>query len=368
MLIVGEPGIGKSRLVEEFRAQLGDMPHTWIEWSSSQLLQNTPLHPVLGWGRARFGGPEVAPERRLAELEFALAQIKLDAAEYAPLLAPLVDIPIPPERLPSLPPDEVHRRQLAAMVDWAMAGARVQPLVLVFEDLQWFDPTSIDLVHALSERGAQAPLLILATARPEFRPPWSLRSHHSVISLTPLDEAQVQRMVAELASRHALSTEVVKGVSERAGGVPLFVEEVTRLLLERGEQGGAQGDPADLAAVACGAPRPLGIGARSRADRRGVGAELFLYAFCATSLFSTRLATAPPPQPGTSARPATRNLDEVTLQIRFGPSRGRRPSFRRGRPARGDLSLQACADSGRGLRQPLEGAAARRCTDARRRR
>ena len=149
-------------------------------------------------GARRFGGPEVAPERRLAELEFALADAKLDAAKHAALLAPLIDIPIPLERLPNLPPDEIHRKQLAAMVEWAMAGARVQPLVLVLEDLQWFDPTSIDLVHALSERGAQAPLLILATARPEFRPPWSLRPHHSVISLTPLDEAQVQRMVAEL--------------------------------------------------------------------------------------------------------------------------------------------------------------------------
>ena len=246
LLIVGEPGIGKSRLVEEFRARLGDIPHTWIEWSSSQLLQNTPLHPVLGWGRTRFGGPDVAPQRRLGELEFALKQIKLDAEEYAPLLAPLVDIPIPPERLPRLSPDEVQRRQLAAMVEWGIAGARVQPLVLVIEDLQWFDPTSIDLIHALSERSAQAPVLILATARPEFRPPWKLRSHHSVISLTPLNELQVQRMVAEIASRHALSTEAVKGVHERAGGVPLFIEEVTRLLLERGEQGGTQAIPLTL--------------------------------------------------------------------------------------------------------------------------
>ena len=246
VLIGGEPGIGKSRLVEEFRARLGETPHTWIEWSSSQLLQNTPLHPIAEWGRVRFGGPEVAPERRLAELESVLAQVKLDPAEYAPLLAPLVDIPVPPERLPRLPPDEVHRKQLAAMVSWIMAGARVQPLVLVFEDLQWADPSSIDLVQALSERGAQAPLLILATARPEFRPPWSLRSHHSVISLAPLDATQVARMVAEIASRHALSTDVVKGLSERAGGVPLFVEEVTRLLLERGEQGGVQAIPPTL--------------------------------------------------------------------------------------------------------------------------
>jgi predicted ATPase len=132
------------------------------------------------------------------------------------------------------------------MVAWAIAGAQVQPLVLVFEDLQWFDPTSIDAVRALSDRGAQAPLLILATARPEFRSPWSLRPHHSVISLTPLDDAQVQRLVAELAYQRTLSTEVIKGVSERAGGVPLFVEEVTRLLLERSEQGGAKAIPPTL--------------------------------------------------------------------------------------------------------------------------
>jgi class 3 adenylate cyclase/tetratricopeptide (TPR) repeat protein len=246
VLIEGEPGIGKSRLVEQFRGQLGETPHSWIEWSSSQLLQNTPLHPLLGWGRARFGGPEVAPERRFAELEAVLAQVKLNPAEHAPLLAPLVDIPVPPERLPSLPPDEIRSRQLAAMVAWAIAGARAQPLILVFEDLQWFDPSSLDLLSALSDHGAQAPLLILVTARPEFRPPWSLRPHHTVISLAPLADAQVERMVLEVAYQRSLSTEVIKEVSERAGGVPLFVEEVTRLLLERGIKGGAKPIPPTL--------------------------------------------------------------------------------------------------------------------------
>ncbi|HEY1884516.1 MAG TPA: adenylate/guanylate cyclase domain-containing protein, partial [Roseiarcus sp.] len=245
VLIVGEPGIGKSRLVEEFRARLGETRHSWIEWSSSQLLQNTPLHPVLEWGRARFGGPDVPQERRLAELESVLTQVKL-GKEQAALLAPLIDIPVPPERLATLSPEEVRRRQLAAMVEWAIAGARIQPVVFVFEDLQWFDPTSIDLARALSDRGALAPILILATSRPEFHPPWSLRPHHSVISLTPLGEAHVQHMVAEVASQRALSPEVIKGISERAGGVPLFVEEVTRLLLERGEAGGLQAIPPTL--------------------------------------------------------------------------------------------------------------------------
>jgi predicted ATPase len=135
---------------------------------------------------------------------------------------------------------------MAALVAWTLAGARAQPIVLVFEDLQWADPTSIDLIRTLAERGAQAPLLIVATARPEFRPPWSMRSHHIVISLAPLERGHVRQMVGELASRHALSGEVIEGVSERTGGVPLFVEEVTRLLLERGEHGGVQAIPPTL--------------------------------------------------------------------------------------------------------------------------
>jgi predicted ATPase len=101
-------------------------------------------------------------------------------------------------------------------------------------------------LQRLAERGAQARLLIIATARPEFRPPWSLRAHHSVISLRPLDRAGVAQMVGEIAARHALSKEMVVGVSERTGGVPLFVEEVTRLLLERGEAGGLRAIPPTL--------------------------------------------------------------------------------------------------------------------------
>jgi tetratricopeptide (TPR) repeat protein len=242
---VGEPGLGKSRLIEEFHARLAETPHTWTEWSASQLLQNTPLHPLAEWGRLRFG-VDAPADQRLADLENTLRLVGLDPAEHAPLIAPLVDIPLPPERVTNLPPEELRRRQLASMTKLVLAGARSQSVILAFEDLHWADPTSLDLLRALAERGAQAPLLLLATTRPEFRPPWSLRSHHSVISLSPLDRAGVAQMVAEISTRHALSREVVEGVNERTGGVPLFVEEVTRLLLERGEQGGVQGIPPTL--------------------------------------------------------------------------------------------------------------------------
>ena len=244
--IVGEPGIGKSRLVEEFRAKLAETPHTWVEWAASQLLQNTPLHPLAEWGRLRYGGADASNEQKLADLENTLRLIDLDAAEYSPLLAPLFDIPLPEDRAAKFAPEELRRRQLAAMTALFLAGARSQPVVLAFEDLHWADPTSLDLLRALVERGAQAPLLIVVTTRPEFRPDWSLRSHHSVISLAPLDRAQVRKMVGEIASRHALSDEMINGVGERTGGVPLFVEEVTQLLLERDAQGGAQAIPPTL--------------------------------------------------------------------------------------------------------------------------
>ena len=135
VLIVGEPGLGKSRLIEELRIRLRDTTHTWTEWSCSQLLQNTPLHPIAEWGRKRFGSADIPVERQLADLESTLALIKIDPAENVPLLAPLLDIPLPKERLPALAPEEVRRRQLAAMTNWVIVGARSQPVVLALEDV-----------------------------------------------------------------------------------------------------------------------------------------------------------------------------------------------------------------------------------------
>src|SRR6516225_10132332 len=144
-----------------------------------------------------------------------------------------------------------------------MAGARAQPAVIIVEDLHWADPTTLELLRGIAERGGRAPLLVLITARPEFRAPWGVRSHHSTISLTPLDRDQVKHMVGELAAHHALSKEVVEGVTERTGGVPLFVEEVTRLLLERSEQ-------RDIHAI----PPTLQQSLTARLDRLGPAREV----------------------------------------------------------------------------------------------
>jgi predicted ATPase len=159
-MIVGEPGLDKTRLIEEFYRRLSDTPHTWVEWSCSQLLQNTPLHPIAEWGRQRFGGADLSAERRLAELESALAQVKIDPKEIAPLLAPLLDIPLPVGRAPTLAPEELRRRQLAALTNWVIAGAKVQPVVLAFEDLHWADPTTLDVLRVIAERCTSAVVCI----------------------------------------------------------------------------------------------------------------------------------------------------------------------------------------------------------------
>ena len=272
--IVGEPGIGKSRLVEEFRVRLGETPHTWVEWASSQLLQNTPLHPLAEWGRLRFGGVEVAAEKRLADLEQALAQVKLDAGENAALLAPLLDIPLPEARAPKLAPEELRRRQLAALIAWVLAGARSQPIVLAFEDLHWADPTTLDLMKTLAERGASAPLFIVATSRPEFRAPWATRSHHGVVSLVPLDRAEIRAMVGA-DRRAARAVERGRGRRHRPHRRSAAVRRGGDAAPARGR--GAD-DPADPAAVARRPARPAGRSARGRADRRGAGARVFVWA------------------------------------------------------------------------------------------
>jgi hypothetical protein len=260
VLIVGEPGLGKSRLIEEIRARLTDTPHTWLEWSCSQLLQTTPLHPIGEWGRLRFGSGDLPAESRLAELESTLPQLKLDPAENVSLLAPLFDIPFPREHKSTLAPEEMRRQRLSALTNLVIASARTQQVVLVLEDVHWADPTTLDLLHRFAERGALAPLFILVTARPEFRPPWLMRSHHSTISLAPLDPEQVRHMVGELAAHHALAADVIDSVTERTGGVPLFVEEVTRLLLERD----------DVQAV----PPTLQQSLTARLDRLGAAREV----------------------------------------------------------------------------------------------
>lgn len=247
-LVMGEPGIGKSRLVEEFRARVKDDPHLWIDCAGEQFFQSTPFHAVtqildqgLGWR-----GDESA-EERTSQLErsLELAGMKLD--EAVPLIAEMLNLPIP-DKYPALlfAPDQRRKRLLADLATWVLNIARLQPVVIAMEDLHWVDPSTLELMQTLVEQAATAPLLLLCTARPGFHAPWPARAHHAQITLSRLNDAQTREIVMGVAARARLATSVIDAVVKRSDGVPLFTEELARLMTEGDGRSAAREIPATL--------------------------------------------------------------------------------------------------------------------------
>jgi class 3 adenylate cyclase len=235
-LIIGEAGIGKSRLVQRFHEQIKGTPHTWVEAAAAPFFQNTPFYPVAAMLRelVAWDGDEPA-EEQLAQLASRLTSAGLKPADSIPLIAPLLNLPLTEKYPPSsLSPEQQRRRLLATLVEWVLGAARVQPLVIAIEDLHWADPSTLELIQLLVEQGARSRLLLLYTARPEFHAEWPLRAHHTQITLNRLSARNVREMIAQVAVRNALASETVDAVIERTSGVPLFVEELTRSVLESG--------------------------------------------------------------------------------------------------------------------------------------
>jgi class 3 adenylate cyclase/tetratricopeptide (TPR) repeat protein len=261
-LIIGEAGIGKSRLVQRFHEQVGGTPYTWLEAAAAPLYQNTPFYPIadvlhqLVWKQNldrlddylqklqiqeekpdyHSASGEQPTDERLAQLQSGLVLAGLKPAEAILLIAPLLNLPIPPN-YPAPTPSLEHQRDrlLATLVEWVLGTARVQPTVITIEDLHWADPSTLELFQLLVEQGATARLLLLYTARPEFCAQWPLRAHHTQITLNRLSARHVRTMVEEVAAHKALSKEIINTVVDRTGGVPLFVEELTRAVLEDGD-------------------------------------------------------------------------------------------------------------------------------------
>jgi len=235
-LIIGEAGIGKSRLVQRFREQIAGIPHTWVEAAAGAFYQNTPFHAVTEMLRELLAwrGDESA-EEQLTQLETRLELAGLKPDEALPLIAPILDLQIPAKYSPSpLSPEQQRRRLLATLVEWALGAARVQPIVIAIEDLHWADPSTLELLQLLVEQGPTARLLLLYTARPEFHAPWPSRTHHTQITLNRLSARNVRTMMGEVAAQKALSEEIIAAMVERTGGVPLFVEELTLAVFESG--------------------------------------------------------------------------------------------------------------------------------------
>jgi class 3 adenylate cyclase/tetratricopeptide (TPR) repeat protein len=248
-LIMGEPGIGKSRLVAEFHDCLRDTPHIWMESAGEQIFENTPFHAIIEmlsrWLELQDATNTVEQYERM---ERALSSAGLNVAEIAPLIADLLQLPAS-ERYPAstITSEQKRRRLLAALSGWVLGAASRQPLVMVVEDLHWLDPSTLELLQLLAEQGTRVPLMLLYTARLEFRAPWPMHTHHSHITLNRLSSCSVREMVTLVAAPKVLDNESVEAVVARGVGVPLFVEELTHAVLEDGRaRGTGRNIPATL--------------------------------------------------------------------------------------------------------------------------
>ena len=236
VLLEGDAGMGKSRLVQVFRERLAGESHRLIECRASKFHSHTAFHPLSKVVQETLNlQPERPVEEQLSQLAAGLHDMGLDPSEAVPLFASLLGLPLAEHDSPFAVTVEARRKlTLEALSRWMLALAEPHPLVLVIEDLHWLDSSSLDLLALLIRRVANAPLLILSTFRPSFEPPWDIESHTRQVMLDPLTHEQTTEMLLGVAGGASLPASVRDQVVRRTDGVPLFVEEFTQSVLESG--------------------------------------------------------------------------------------------------------------------------------------
>jgi class 3 adenylate cyclase/predicted ATPase len=236
VLLSGEPGIGKSRLVRVLRDQLGDEPYTPLSHYCSPYHTNSALHPVIGLlERATRLDRDEPPEQQLAKLEAVVARSSERLDEVVSLLAALLGLPTS-KRYPALTltPEMQKRRTLQALVEQLAALAAQQPVLALYEDVHWIDPSTLELLALVIERVRHLPVLVLIAFRPEFQAPWTGQAHVTMLTMTRLGQRLGADLVARVAGDKPLPSEIVEQIVARTDGVPLFVEELTKTVLESG--------------------------------------------------------------------------------------------------------------------------------------
>ena len=236
ILLSGEAGIGKSRLLQAINESLVGRPHSRQEYRCSPYHQNSTLHPIIelveGW--VWFSGADT-PDEKLSKLEERLSDFSVQSTQAVPLLAGLLSVPLDDKYPPlNMSPQRQRQMTMELLMQLMIDEASRKPILVVFEDIHWADPTTLEFLDLIVEQVPTVNILAMFTFRPEFTSPWGSRGHLTQITLNRLPRRLATDMVARLTGGKDIPEEVVTQIAAKSDGVPLFVEELTRMVIESG--------------------------------------------------------------------------------------------------------------------------------------
>ena len=275
VLLSGEAGIGKSRLTAALLERLATEPHTRLRYFCSPQHTDSAFYPIIGqMERAAGLAHDDKPQAKLDKLDAVLAQTST-STEDAALFAEMLSLPND-GRYPALElaPEQRRQRTLEALTSQLAGLARQQPVLMIFEDAHWIDPTSLEVFGRTVDRIKTLPALLIVTFRPEFNAPWVGQSHVTSLTLNRLGEREAAAIIARLVGNKALPADVLAEIVERTDGIPLFVEEMTKAVLEAESEGAARRTVAAVPSPALAVPASLHASLMARLDRLGPAKEV----------------------------------------------------------------------------------------------
>jgi predicted ATPase/class 3 adenylate cyclase len=320
VLMSGEPGIGKSRIAQTILERLSTEPHTRLRYFCSPHHRDSALYPsITQLTRAADLRRDDTDAQRLAKLEAVLSLAGDDLRETVPLLADLLSVPTG-NRYPrlALTPEKRKEKTLEALVAQVEGLAARQPVMVVGEDAHWADPTSLELLDLMVERTPSLPVLLIITFRPEFLPPWAGRSHVTLLTLNRLPRRLSTDMIMQVAGGKVLPQEITNEITERSDGVPLFIEEMTKAVVESGipDASGSRAAAAGQKPVAV--PTSLQASLLARLDRLGQARDVAQIASAVGRRFSYELINAVAGVAPEELNRALAQLERAELVFRHG--------------------------------------------------
>jgi class 3 adenylate cyclase len=293
VLLSGEAGIGKSRLTAALLGRFAHEPHTRLRSFCSPQHTDSALYPIIGqMERAAALSRDDTPQAKLDKIDALLAQSSTpaqDAALFAEMLSLTND-----GRYPALnlPPPQRRQKTLEALVSQVAAFARQNPVLMIFEDAHWTDPTSLELFGRTVDRITNLRVLLIVTFRPEFAPPWIGRPHVTALTINRLAQRDIDAMIDRVAGNKSLPANIRQDIIERTDGIPLFVEEMTKAVLEAEGEGAAAQAVSMVPSPALAVPASLHASLMARLDRLGPAKEVAQVAAAIGREFSHALLVA----------------------------------------------------------------------------